>query len=94
MTLAEQTISTDERGVTPPISSLTRDFLDWVAGGPRTYDEAMAAWRTSCPRLTIWEDALGDGLICLKREPGMTMGETLVQITARGERALGEARAQ
>ncbi|MGD9894611.1 MAG: hypothetical protein AB7R89_17590 [Dehalococcoidia bacterium] len=94
MTLAERTISKDRRGVAPPISSLTRDFLDWVAGGPKTYADAMEAWRTSCPRLTIWEDALGDGLISLKHEPGMTMGETRVVITARGQRALGEVQTQ
>jgi hypothetical protein len=93
MTLAEQGALKDERGVAAPISPLTRDFLDWIAGGPKTYADAMEAWRTSCPRLTIWEDALGDGLICLKHEPGMTMGETRVVITARGQRALGEVHA-
>jgi hypothetical protein len=94
MTLAERIVLEDGRGVAPPISPLTRDFLDWVASGPKTYAEAMEAWRTSCPRLTIWEDAVGDGLICLEHEPGMTMGETRVVITARGQRALGEAKAQ
>jgi hypothetical protein len=40
-------------------------FLDWVASRPRTYAEAMDAWRTSCPRLSVWEDALLAGLIQL-----------------------------
>ena len=37
----------------PPI----RDLVEWVAKEPRPYSEVMAAWRTSCPRLTVWEDA-------------------------------------
>src|SRR5207248_8806967 len=43
------------------VSPLTRDLLDWIASTPRTYRETMEAWRTSCPRLSIWEDAVGDG---------------------------------
>ena len=46
-----------------PISPLTLQFLTWLALQPRSYAETMEAWRTSCPRLTIWEDALGDGLV-------------------------------
>jgi len=42
---------------------LTRDLLDWIAHAPRTYRETMEVWRTSCPRLSIWEDAIGDGLV-------------------------------
>ena len=47
----------------PPVASLTLQFLAWVAHRPRSYAETMDAWRTSCPRFTIWEDALGDGLV-------------------------------
>jgi hypothetical protein len=46
-----------------PANLLMIQFLDWVAGRPRTRAEAMEAWRTSCPRLSIWEDAQIDGLI-------------------------------
>jgi hypothetical protein len=88
MSLSEPAIKPNERRAAPPISALTRDFLAWIAGGPRSYADAMEAWRTSCPRLTIWEDALGDGLICLERQPRMTMDETRVVITARGRSAL------
>ena len=42
---------------------LTRDLLAWIAAAPRTYRETMDVWRTSCPRLSIWEDAVGDGLV-------------------------------
>ena len=42
---------------------LVRDLVEWVAREPRTYTEVMEAWRTSCPRLTVWEDALEAGLV-------------------------------
>ena len=37
-----------------PPSLLMVEFLDWVAFRPRTYADAMEAWRSSCPRLTVW----------------------------------------
>jgi len=40
-----------------------RELLEWVAARPRTYDEAMQAWRSHCPRYTTWEDATLEGLI-------------------------------
>lgn len=43
----------------------TAQFLEWIARGPRTHAEVMDAWRSSCPRLCIWEDALADGLVRL-----------------------------
>jgi hypothetical protein len=46
-----------------PVSALTLQFLDWLSSGPRTYAEVMEAWRTSCPRLSVWEDANIDGLV-------------------------------
>jgi D-3-phosphoglycerate dehydrogenase / 2-oxoglutarate reductase len=48
-----------------PPSALTLELLNWVAERPRTYGETMAAWRTSCPRMPIWEDASSDGLVTL-----------------------------
>ncbi len=52
------------------LTPLTIDFLAWLARAPRTYADVMDAWRTSCPRLTIWEDAIDDGLIAHKHTPG------------------------
>lgn len=43
--------------------TLTRQMLGWIAERPRTYVETMDAWRTSCPRLAIWEDAQQAGLV-------------------------------
>ena len=41
--------------------SLVLDLVEWIAREPRPYLEVIAAWRTSCPRLTIWEDAVDSG---------------------------------
>ena len=37
--------------------SLVLDLVEWIAREPRPYSEVIAAWRTSCPRLPVWEDA-------------------------------------
>ena len=43
--------------------ALVLDLVEWVARQPRPYAEVIAAWRTSCPRLTIWEDAVDGGYV-------------------------------
>jgi hypothetical protein len=43
--------------------ALTLQMLDWINLRPRDYAEVMEAWRTSCPRLSIWEDACIAGLV-------------------------------
>jgi hypothetical protein len=48
---------------------LMLEFLTWVGDRRRTYGEAMNAWQSTCPRHTIWEDALIDGYIEVKRHP-------------------------
>lgn len=45
--------------------ALAADLVEWVAEAPRSYSEVMAAWRTTCPRLTIWEDCIDEGLLCV-----------------------------
>src|SRR5438105_4371414 len=42
---------------------LVLDFVEWIAREPRFYAEVVATWRTSCPRLTIWEDASDRGSV-------------------------------
>lgn len=49
--------------MSPAARALTLQLLEWINNRPRTYDEVMEAWRTSCPRLSIWEDACMAGLI-------------------------------
>lgn len=60
---------------------LILDMLEWIAKEPRTYGEVMEAWRTSCPRLTVWEDAVDRGLVA--REMRSTMG-VMVVVTPDG----------
>jgi hypothetical protein len=67
-----------------PITALILDFLRWLEPHPRPYAEAIDAWRTSCPRLTVWEDALDRGLVA--RVPG-AQGPT-VALTPLGRRTL------
>jgi hypothetical protein len=45
----------------------TLELLDWVSTRPRTYAETMDAWRSHCPRLLVWEDALAAGLVRVNR---------------------------
>ena len=45
------------------VTDLKRQLLEWIGERPREYAEVMEAWRTSCPRLSIWEDACAEDLI-------------------------------
>jgi hypothetical protein len=49
------------------MSSLTVQFLDWVTARPRVRADAIDTWSSTCPRLTVWEDALADGLVRYER---------------------------
>ncbi|MBI1776526.1 MAG: hypothetical protein HYR63_14365 [Proteobacteria bacterium] len=66
-----------------PARLLTEQFLAWLAEKPRSYRDVMEAWRSSCPRLTVWEDALADGLV--RYEGG---DSRLVRLTTRGRAIL------
>jgi hypothetical protein len=65
--------------------NLILEFLTWVADRPRTYEEAMEAWQSHCPRQTIWEDAVIDGLV--KIESTLPQGSRIL-LTERGETLL------
>ena len=69
----------------------TLELLAWLAARPRTYRETMDAWRTSCPRLSVWEDALADGLVEVRREGA---GDTLVALTRTGTSVLDGERSR
>jgi hypothetical protein len=49
------------------VSASTLQLLAWIDDRPRTYRETIDAWRSSCPRLAVWEDALADGLVRVER---------------------------
>lgn len=69
--------------------SLVFDLVEWVAKEPRTYGEMLDAWRTSCPRLTVWEDAIERRLVM--RQPVEGRG-TIVVVTPAGRRFLKQHR--
>jgi hypothetical protein len=69
-------------------AALTLQFLDFIADG-RTYGETMEAWRSTCPRMPIWEDAVRHGLVRI--EDGGAMNSSRIVLTARGTQRLRRA---
>jgi hypothetical protein len=65
---------------------LMLEFLHWVADRRRTYDDAMEAWQSHCPRQTIWEDAIIEGLIQLNG--GEAPHNPAIALTPRGRALL------
>jgi hypothetical protein len=65
----------------PAAAALTQQFLAWVDEAPRSYADAEA-WRRSCPHLSIWEDAISDGLVRFRNGSGMQ--QSLLMLTPRG----------
>ncbi|HEY1824754.1 MAG TPA: hypothetical protein VGG21_02190 [Acidimicrobiales bacterium] len=62
------------------IDSLVGDLLEWIGRG-RPYAEVQEAWRTSCPRLPVWEDAVDAHFVETRPRPG---GGRRVVVTAAG----------
>ena len=69
-----------------PVSPLLLEFLAWVASRRRTYIEAMEAWRSTCPRHTVWEDAIIDGLIRVDSRGPVQQSEVI--LTPKGKAIL------
>jgi DNA-binding PadR family transcriptional regulator len=70
------------------VDALILDLLEWLAGGDRNYEEVMGAWRTSCPRLPVWEDANDRGLVTTEH----VNQRLVVRITPKGRAVLEERR--
>ena len=66
------------------IESLILDLLEWLVKRDRSYEEVMDAWRTSCPRLPVWEDANDRGLV-MREEVN---GRCIVRTTSIGRALL------
>ena len=64
------------------VNLLMLEFLAWISSRRRTYTDVMEAWQTTCPRHTIWEDAMIDGYIELNRRDALRDPE--VTLTPRG----------
>jgi hypothetical protein len=73
--------------MTDPLTPLILDLLEWVATKPRPYSEVMDAWRTSCPKLPVWEDANDRGFVEQRRAADQ---EPIVDVTPRGRKFLQE----
>jgi hypothetical protein len=71
-----------------PVDMLVVQFLEWVAAAPRVYDDVMAAWRTSCPRLQVWENAVDRDLVRIDYAAGVAMADCPVRLTSRGRAAI------
>ncbi len=74
--------------MTNTVENLILDLLEWVGRKERTYQETMDAWRTSCPRLPVWEDANDRGLV----ERGSAHDRFVVRVTPAGLALLKEKR--
>jgi hypothetical protein len=72
--------------MTDPSDPLVLDLVEWVAREPRLYSDVIETWRTSCPRLTIWEDAVDRGYVARRQ----TVGGLRVTVTKGGEKFLRE----
>lgn len=68
--------------------ALVIDLLKWIAAEPREYGVVMDAWRTSCPRLPVWEDAIDSGLL----ERVSVGPKTFVELTEAGREVLSRNR--
>ena len=69
------------------MTALLVQLLAWLDARPRTYGETMEAWRTSCPRMPIWEDATDEGLVEIVQGEG-GFQESVVRLTASGRALL------
>ncbi|WP_291856505.1 hypothetical protein [Bradyrhizobium sp.] len=72
--------------MTETTDALLLDLVEWIAREPRSYSDVIETWRTSCPRLTIWEDAVDRGYVA--RRP--TIEGLQVTVTEGGARLLRE----
>jgi len=69
------------------LDPLILDLLEWVGREPRSYADVIDAWRTSCPRLTVWEDAMDRGFAARDQVKGH---EVMIRLTPAGREFLRE----
>ena len=71
--------------MTDTVDALVLDLLEWIAPRPRPYAEVIETWRTSCPRLPVWEEACDHGLVARRSSAS---GTAIVVVTDAGQRFL------
>jgi hypothetical protein len=76
--------------VSDDLDALVLDLLEWIGPISRPYGEVMEAWRTSCPRLPVWEDANDRGFIARHHEHGRG---AVISLSAAGTEHLRRHRA-
>jgi D-3-phosphoglycerate dehydrogenase len=74
--------------MTQTVEVLILDLLEWLSHKERSYRETMDAWRTSCPKLPVWEDSSDRGLVSVEHRDG----QSYVHVTAAGDELLGKMR--
>jgi hypothetical protein len=72
-----------------PVDALVIDLLEWIGPGARPYSEVIDAWRTSCPRLPIWEEANARGYIVREHRTG---AGALISLSPTGRELLNRRR--
>jgi D-3-phosphoglycerate dehydrogenase len=72
-----------------PVDALILDLLEWIGPGPRPYAEVIEAWRTSCPRLPVWEEANTRGFLTRAHHEGVG---SAVSVSATGRVFLADHR--
>jgi hypothetical protein len=72
-----------------PLQALILDLLEWIGDRPTAYSEVLDAWRTSCPRLPVWEEASDRGLVERPHEEGRGC---VVRVTPLGRQLLAGVR--
>ena len=79
--MTDSPIPATEIAVSDDVDALILDLLEWIGPNPRAYSEVIEAWRTSCPRLPVWEDANERGFIIRHHAPKRG---ALVSVSAAG----------
>jgi hypothetical protein len=77
-----------ERAVPCGVDVLVLDLIEWLSRRERSYEETMDAWRTSCPRLPVWEEANERGLVATEYRGGCSW----VRVTLAGMEVLARCR--
>ena len=72
-----------------PVDALVIDLLEWIGPGVRPYSEVIDAWRTSCPRLPVWEEANARGYIVSEHRAGTG---ALISLSPAGQDMLKQRR--
>jgi D-3-phosphoglycerate dehydrogenase len=75
--------------VSDNVDNLILDLLEWIGPKARPYSEVMEAWRTSCPKLPVWEEANDRGFVERTLAPHEGV---LVSVSAQGAQFLRTAR--